>query len=54
MKNYKKPNVQIKKFISEDVITTSGVASNNPLTALTSKAFSVSESNVSWNDKVGK
>ena len=48
---YIKPNAEIKKFISEDVITTSGTT-NNPLTALTSKAFTVSDANVSWKDKV--
>ena len=50
---YIKPNAEIKKFISEDIITTSGTT-NNPLTALATKTFSVSDANASWGDKVGK
>jgi len=51
---YIKPNAEIKKFISEDIITTSGTTVNNPLTALATKTFSVSDANASWGDKVGK
>ena len=51
--NYIKPNAQIKKFVSEDVITTSGT-SVNPLTALASKTYSNADANKSWNDKVVK
>ena len=51
MIKYESPKAEIKRFISCDVITTSGTVSNNPLTALASKTFTVSESNVSWNDR---
>ena len=54
MKTYIKPNAQIKNFISEDVITTSGVNNTNPLTAIATKTFSNSHANVSWNDKVDR
>ena len=55
MKNYTKPNAEIKNFISEDIVTTSGTTVNptpNPLTVLASKGFSNSEANVSWKDIV--
>ena len=49
--NYIKPNAQIKKFVLEDVILTSGV-STNPLTKVDLKSFLNSEANVSWKDKI--
>lgn len=51
-KNYVSPSVEIKNFLTEDVIAASGV--NNPLTAHTSKTFSLSDANVSWNNKTLK
>lgn len=51
MKNYVKPKAQIKNFVSENVIAASGVGAN-PLTAIASKTFSVSDANVSWKSKV--
>ena len=54
MKNYVKPNVQISKFVSEDVVTTSCVNNTNPLIAKTSISFANSHANVSWNDKVSR
>ena len=53
MKKYENPNAEIKNFVSEDVIATSGTTVN-PLTALATKTFSNSQANVSWNDKVNK
>lgn len=52
-KNYVSPKAEVNKFVSEDVITTSGTT-NNPLTAVASKTFTVSEANVSWNDRTNK
>ena len=49
---YTCPKAEIKKFISEDVITTSGTTVNNPLTKVASKTFNVADANVSWNDIV--
>lgn len=51
-KNYICPKAEVKSFASEDVITTSGTVSNNPLTAVATKTFNVSEANVSWKDQV--
>ena len=53
MKTYISPKAEVKNFVSEDVITTSGTTVN-PLTALATKTFSNSQANVSWNDKVNK
>ena len=52
MRNYIKPNAEIKKFISEDVITTSGTQVNNPLKLASTKSFLNSDANVSWKDKI--
>ena len=49
--NYIKPNAEIKKFISCDVITTSGTQVNNPLKLAPTKSFLNSDANVSWNDR---
>ena len=54
MKRYENPNAQIKNFVSEDVITTSGTIVNNPLNKVASKTFNVADANASWKDKVGK
>ena len=51
-KNYICPKAEVKNFASEDVIATSGTTANNPLTAVATKAFNVSDANVSWKDKV--
>ena len=51
MKTYIKPMAEVKSFYAENVIAASGV-NNNPLIAVSTKAFSVSEANVSWKDKV--
>ena len=51
MKNYTCPKAEIKKFVCEDVITTSGTTTN-PLAALASKSFANSDANVSWKDIV--
>ena len=53
MKTYTCPKAEIKNFVSENVIAASGVA-QNPLTALATKTFSVSDANVSWNSKTAK
>lgn len=52
-KNYKSPKATINKFVSDDIITTSGTT-NNPLMAVTAKSFSNSDANVSWNNKTLK
>ena len=51
MKNYIKPNAEIKNFVSESVIAASGV-STNPLVAKASKTFSNADANVSWKSQV--
>ena len=53
MRKYENPKAEIKNFVSENIITASGV-SNSPLVAEKSKVFAVSEANVSWNSKVEK
>ena len=50
-KNYVSPKAEIKKFISEDVITTSGTGTNK-LTALATKTFNVADSDAKWGDAV--
>lgn len=52
MIKYESPKAEITNFMSEDVVTTSGTTANNPLTAVATKAFNVSDANVSWKDKV--
>ena len=49
---YTCPKAEIKKFISEDVITTSGTTVNNPLKLASTKSFLNSDANVSWKDKI--
>ena len=51
MKNYTCPKAEIKKFVCEDVITTSGTTTN-PLTALATKTFSNADANAKWSDQV--
>ena len=56
MKKYIVPNAEVKSFVSEDVITASGVTPTptpDPISLLKTKSFSNSEANVSWKDIVG-
>ena len=51
-KKYVSPYAEVKNFVTEDVILTSGTGTNTRLTAINSKTFSVGDSNVSWKDIV--
>ena len=53
MKTYISPKAEVKNFVSESVIATSGV-NNSPLTALEKVNFANAHANVSWKDKVSK
>lgn len=52
--NYVSPRAEVKKFIAEDVITSSGVNDKKSLTAIAMKTYSNSDANVSWNLKITK
>ena len=51
-KIYTSPYAEIKSFITEDVIASSGVNNKESLVAIAMKTYSNSDANVSWNSKI--
>ena len=48
-KNYESPKAEIRNFISEDVVTTSGTGGTGSLTVITAtKTFANRDANVKW------
>ena len=47
-KNYESPKAEIRKFISEDVVTTSGAGGTGSLIVTRTKTFANRDANVKW------
>ncbi len=47
-KNYESPKAEIRNFISEDVVTTSGTGGTGSLIVTATKTFANRDSNVKW------
>jgi len=51
-KKYVSPYAEVKNFITEDVIASSGVNNKDKLTAMALKSFNVADSDAKWGDVV--